>query len=126
MKQAIIVRNDLDISVGKLVAQACHASVLGYKREEKHGANQAQGNEMKVVVHAGGDTLHELADKARTKGIPSQMVRDAGRTEVERGTVTALAIGPADESEVDSLTGHLPLFKSMEKLGNRGEGGSSG
>jgi len=37
-------------------------------------------------------------------------VRDAGHTQLEPGTVTALAIGPAGDDAVDAVTGDLSLF----------------
>jgi PTH2 family peptidyl-tRNA hydrolase len=116
VKQAIVVRNDLNISTGKLVAQACHASVLGYNYEEQYGENLATGRETKVVLHADFETVEELAEQAKVKGLPAQKVRDAGRTEIEKGTLTALAVGPAPEDEVDSITGDLRL---VDKNPNR-------
>ena len=39
------------------------------------------------------------------------MVQDAGRTEVEPGTKTVLAIGPDLNSKIDEITGKLKLLK---------------
>ena len=38
------------------------------------------------------------------------IVHDAGRTQIAAGSQTVLAIGPAPKSEIDQITGHLPLM----------------
>jgi PTH2 family peptidyl-tRNA hydrolase len=38
------------------------------------------------------------------------VVRDAGRTEVEAGSVTVLAVGPATAELIDMVTGELRLL----------------
>lgn len=112
MKQAIVARADLGLGAGKLAAQAAHASLSAYEdtgdrtRREWKGAGQT-----KVVLRTDGeDALFGLADEAERRGLPYAVVRDAGRTEVEPGTVTALAVGPGPERDVDAVTGDLPLY----------------
>ena len=39
------------------------------------------------------------------------IAEDAGITEVKKGTITCMAIGPAPSTSVDKVTGELPLFK---------------
>jgi peptidyl-tRNA hydrolase, PTH2 family len=36
--------------------------------------------------------------------------RDAGRTQVEAGSLTVAAIGPAKVGDIDAITGHLSLY----------------
>jgi hypothetical protein len=52
----------------------------------------------------------ELAQKAKSAGLPLYIVHDAGRTQVAAGSQTVLAVGPGPASLVDSVTGHLSLL----------------
>jgi PTH2 family peptidyl-tRNA hydrolase len=112
MKQAIVARADLGLGEGKLAAQVAHASLSAVEdtpdrdRREWKGSGQA-----KIVLQADGESqLFELADAAERRGLPNAIIRDAGHTEVESGTVTALAIGPGPEAEIDAVTGDLSLY----------------
>jgi peptidyl-tRNA hydrolase, PTH2 family len=44
-------------------------------------------------------------------GIVHAQIADAGRTELAAGTITALAIGPAEDKAVDKITRSIPLLK---------------
>ena len=52
-----------------------------------------------------------LKEKADSLNVPYYLVRDAGRTEVEPGTMTVGAFGPGKVSEIDKITGNLELLK---------------
>jgi len=54
--------------------------------------------------------LLALRDEARRLKLPNALVRDAGYTQIPAGSITALAIGPAKEEEVDRITGDLKLL----------------
>ena len=107
MKQVIIVRNDLDISAGKMIAQACHASAKATVQAAGHGFEQ------KIVVHTDYEDLKERVETS-PNDVVCIPVRDAGRTEIESGTLTAAAI-MGKKHRVDSITGDLPLLKSTVK-----------
>lgn len=65
----------------------------------------------KVVVRGDNeDQLRQLQRAAEAAGIPAYLVIDAGRTVVPPGTVTCLALGPADPTDMDRITGSLPLL----------------
>merc|ERR1740121_675547 len=49
-------------------------------------------------------------------GLIAESIRDAGHTELEPGTMTVLAIGPAQDVQIDALTGHLrPLPDALRR-----------
>ncbi|WP_089385324.1 peptidyl-tRNA hydrolase Pth2 [Halorubrum vacuolatum] len=112
MKQAIVARRDLGMGEGKLAAQVAHASLSAYGDAGRRARKRWKGSGQKKVVLAADseDDLFALADAAETAGLPYAIIRDAGHTELDPGTVTALAVGPAREESVDRVTGDLPLY----------------
>jgi PTH2 family peptidyl-tRNA hydrolase len=111
-KQAILVRDDLDMSTGKMIAQACHASLKAYKKadSELRSEWESQG-EKKVILGVDEEVMQQKKRELEVSGLSFSAVKDAGRTELEPGTETALGVGPAEESEIDSVTGELKLIK---------------
>ena len=112
MKQAIVVRTDLGMSTGKLAAQVAHASLSAYEDADKRARSAWKGGgQKKIVLKADGErAIFELADAAEREGLPHAVVRDAGHTQLDPGTVTTLAVGPADDDAVDRVTGDLSLY----------------
>ncbi len=112
MKQAIVARTDLGMGTGKLAAQVAHASLSAYEDTDDRARRTWKGEgQKKVVLKADGeDQIFELAADAESAGLPHAVVRDAGHTQLDPGTVTTLAIGPADEEAVDRITGDLALY----------------
>lgn len=112
MKQAIVVRTDVGMGTGKLAAQAAHASLKAYEKAGPDARRTwSNGGQKKVVLKVASEPeIHELADQARREGLPHSVVRDAGHTQLEPGTVTAMAVGPGEENLVDRVTGELKLL----------------
>ncbi len=111
-KQAIVLNTDLEMSKGKSVAQACHASLEAYKKADKDVKNNwSEKGQKKVILSKGDESLRELHTRAKHNKLPAHLVKDAGRTELKPGTKTAVSIGPAEESEIDNITGQLELIK---------------
>ncbi|WP_267642406.1 peptidyl-tRNA hydrolase Pth2 [Haloarchaeobius amylolyticus] len=112
MKQAIVARTDIGMGKGKLAAQVAHASLSAYEDAGRKARNEWKGSgQKKVVLKASSEhELFELADRAEREGIPHAIVRDAGHTQLDPGTVTTLAVGPADDDLVDRVTGDLSLY----------------
>ena len=111
----VVVRTDLGISKGKMAAQAAHAAVNCALKSKKSDSSNFkkwfdEGQKKVVVKGQNESTLRDLQQHAREVGLVSSLVTDAGLTEVPAGTVTCLGIGPAADSEIDSITGDYPLF----------------
>ena len=111
-KQVIIVRGDLNISKGKLAVQVAHAAILGYLSAEKNIRKKwLEEGQKKIVLRAKNlEELLKIKSDAEKIGLKAEVVRDAGLTELEPGTVTALVIGPDEKSRIDEVTGRLPLL----------------
>lgn len=114
-KQCIVLRTDLGMSVGKLISQACHASLetsekVRTKSPRVWRAWRREG-ERKVILKVDSlDELLELKGKAEKLGLHCSLIEDRGLTELKPGTVTALGIGPARGGKLDEVTRSLPLL----------------
>jgi PTH2 family peptidyl-tRNA hydrolase len=111
-KQVIVIRKDLKMEKGKIAAQAAHASLEAYKKADINDIHEWEEGGMKKIVVAANDIkeLMEIKERAKAARLPYAVIRDAGKTQVEAGTVTALGIGPADEGAIDKITKHLKLL----------------
>ena len=115
-KMCIVLRMDLGMSTGKLIAQAAHAAVgateLGKKENHKAWRKWRDEGAKKVALEAESlEELEELREKADDLDIVNIIIQDAGHTEVPAGTVTALGLGPDRSELLDKVTGDLPLIK---------------
>lgn len=113
MKQVIVVNEALNLPPGKMAAQVAHAAVGGLlraPREQQVGWLDA--GMPKVVLRCESEAaLLALADEAEAAGLPTMLVRDAGRTVVEAGTITCVGIGPDTAAKIDAVTGTLKLAR---------------
>jgi PTH2 family peptidyl-tRNA hydrolase len=112
-KLALVVRTDLAMGKGKIAAQAAHAAVAAVLANlgTEGAAAWLDDGQPKVVLRVpDGDALLSVCADAEAAGLPTQRVEDAGRTQVSAGTLTCCAIGPALGSEIDNVTGRLPLL----------------
>lgn len=135
-KQVIVMRNDLrnksgeKLRKGKLIAQGAHASVgaILYLMDKIYGVGCEEigrtliyrnsavkewltGKFTKICVYVETEeALLDLHHRALVANLPCALIEDAGLTEFDKPTNTALSIGPAWDIEIDALTGELPLF----------------
>lgn len=111
MKQAILVRQDLKLPKGKLAVQCSHASTEAALESNKNKLRKwrKQGSKKVVLKVKDEKELLSFYKKARKSRLKSILIRDAGRTVLEPGTITALAIGPDKEERIDKLTGKLKM-----------------
>jgi len=111
-KQVIVVRRDLGMDKGKIAAQVAHASLEAYKKtDESIRKLWEEGGSKKIVLKVESlKKLIELKEKVKGLRIPYAIIRDAGKTQVEPGTVTSIGIGPVEEGLIDNITKDLKLL----------------
>lgn len=113
-KQMLVMRKDLNMRKGKLIAQGAHASMKAYLENKDHPAIAAwlAGRFAKIAVSVDSEAeLFEIAERAKAAGLIVSMVTDAGFTEFNGvPTNTCIAVGPATIDELQPITGHLKLL----------------
>lgn len=116
MKQVIVIRADLNMRKGKMVAQGSHASLgaaLNTAALSENKIREWRGNKhgRKICVYVKTEKeLLDLCDLAKESKLTSYLVKDIGLTEFKEPTYTALCIGPDEDFLIDKITGHLPLL----------------
>lgn len=132
-KQVIVMRTDLNMRKGKMIAQGAHASIafltnkmrpvydLG-KTEQPEVAKSIDLTEAeeawvngiftKICVRADSeDELLVIHQKALDAGLTSHLITDRGLTEFDGiPTNTCVGIGPNWADEIDAATGDLKLL----------------
>ena len=111
-KQVIILRKDLKWKKGKMIAHAIHAALGSLRKVPDKIIKKWEEEGGKKVVLKVRDLkkLNEIYKKVKKEKIPCFLVRDAGLTQLKKGTVTCLGIGPVEEKKIDKITGKLKLF----------------
>lgn len=118
MRQMIVLRKDLNMRKGKMVAQGSHASMAGILTKNGQIRNDDRirdwlaGPFVKICVSVNSEEeLLALHQKALEAGLLTSLIQDAGRTEFNgEPTYTAISIGPDSKENLDPLTGNLPLL----------------
>ena len=127
VKQVIVIRKDLNMRKGKMIAQGCHASMkvlldrmylseegISYKTDilPEPMIKWMEGSFTKIVVGCNSKgELMELKAEADGLGIPNALMVDNGWTEFHNTTtITCLAIGPDNSDMIDKITGELQLI----------------
>jgi PTH2 family peptidyl-tRNA hydrolase len=124
-KQVIVMRKDLGMRKGKMIAQGAHASlavVLDRGELDATGTFTFQATEAmidwlggrftKICVSVSSEAeLEAIYETARAAKLPCSLIVDAGATEFHGvPTKTCCAVGPAWSDEVDAITAELPLL----------------
>jgi PTH2 family peptidyl-tRNA hydrolase len=103
------------MSSGKLSAQVGHSihSLCTGTEDEIMDIWEDEDSSSKIVVLGVADQaeLELVISKAESMGIGAFPIEDAGRTEVEPGTLTVVAIGPCYECLINLLTGDLRPYR---------------
>ncbi|KAI1780523.1 PTH2-domain-containing protein [Hypoxylon cercidicola] len=123
-KLVLVVRTDLGMTKGKIAAQCSHATLACYKTLSRAAQRNPSSSpearllqrwerrgQAKIAVQVKSEAeLLELMGKARSLGITAEVIQDAGRTQIDPGSLTVLGVGPAPKSLVDKVTGGLKLL----------------
>jgi PTH2 family peptidyl-tRNA hydrolase len=112
MKQAILVRTDLKMGKGKIATQVAHASLEAYKKVNKNKIKKWEKEGCKKIVLKVGSLreLLKLKKEADKLKIPNALIRDAGLTQLKKGAITSLALGPDEDEKIDEITRDLKLL----------------
>jgi PTH2 family peptidyl-tRNA hydrolase len=115
IKQVIVVRSDLNMGKGKMCAQVGHACIDAYlkaslKDKKVCDAWIHQGMQKVVLKILSEKELVNIFQMAKQQDLPSSLIIDAGRTQIEPGSKTCVGIGPAYAKEIDKITANLSLM----------------
>jgi PTH2 family peptidyl-tRNA hydrolase len=125
IKQVIVMRNDLNMRKGKMIAQGAHAAMMFMTRELDRAQVESrlplwtetqlawmQGSFKKIAVRAESEAeLMRIYDEAKAAGLDVHICIDSGKTEFNGvPTKTCLAIGPDHAEKIDAITGDLKLL----------------
>jgi len=112
MKQAILVRQDLNLPKGKLSAMVSHASVESVLKSKKETVEKWRNEGMPKIVLKVKDLeeLKHFQKLANNNKIITALITDAGRTFFKEPTITCLAIGPDESSKIDQIIKDLKLL----------------
>ena len=115
-KMVLVANAGLKMGVGKLAAQVGHAVLALYHCLESQpdlrpGLQEWESRGAKKVVLRGTDAQHllDLKEKALELGIANMLVHDAGRTQIDPGSLTILALFGLSR-DLDLVTGKLKLL----------------
>ena len=131
VKQVIVIRKDLKMTKGKMIAQGSHASlgvVLGMMdRKVKEDGSMEMSISIdkdsplkewletiftKICVYGNSEEeLESVYQQALDKNLPACIITDRGLTHFKGiPTKTAVAIGPCFSNDVDEITSSLRLL----------------
>jgi PTH2 family peptidyl-tRNA hydrolase len=124
---AIIIRKDLELSLGKWMAQICHAQLRAVDNQDMRLSSlyvssmtdkDITDDDLPVAIALWAKNEKQLLDmynKAIDLGIPTGLQKDTGRTEVAPGTITCCVVGPGPENLIKEITNKLQLVREKQK-----------
>lgn len=115
LSMALLVRKDIEMSVGKVAVQCAHAAVdcsLQARKSIPQIFEMWRNTGSRKICLSAIDDLDIMywKEKCEEAGLVHAIVRDAGKTEVPPNTVTVLGVGPAYKTSLDALFSQLELF----------------
>ena len=113
-KMAILIRTDIKMSKGKVLAQVGHAvveaTIKAYTKTTLFYKWQQDGEKIVVLKVPNEKTLDTIMEIAARKKVHNGVVVDAGLTEVSPGTKTVGYVGPDYGTKIDKLVCQLKLY----------------
>ena len=111
-KQVILIRQDLKLPPGKASSQIAHGAVDATLKSDKKLVEQwkKQGGKKVVLKVSDEKELFKYMSILKGNGIKVALIKDAGHTVVEPGTITCLGVGPDSEEKIDRITGKLKML----------------
>jgi PTH2 family peptidyl-tRNA hydrolase len=115
LKMVFVVNHALKMGKGKIAAQVGHGAVKAFidagRKSPGHLQAWLSTGQKKICVK-GTDAEHltELEQQANDLDILASTVHDAGHTQIPSGSLTILALGPADATQLEPITGALKLL----------------
>jgi PTH2 family peptidyl-tRNA hydrolase len=111
-----VVRKDLGMRKGKIGAQVGHCSLgIFHVLTEKNPklANKWREGKVKFWFRycKSENELLSLESKGEELGKNTYIIQDAGRTQIEEGSLTVLGVAPVDENEVKIFEESTIIFK---------------
>ncbi|WP_175991379.1 aminoacyl-tRNA hydrolase [Bacillus sp. Marseille-Q1617] len=114
--QYFVVNKELNMSKGKTAAQVAHAATLStiemamtntsFKDRQSDFVEWLQSGMKKIILKG------KQADLEKMEGNGFFSIRDSGLTEIQKGSLTVVALPPMDKWEAKELVGHLTLLKN--------------
>eukprot|EP00210_Caulerpa_lentillifera_P000982 g946.t1 len=116
VKLMLVINGELkSMRPGKMGAQCGHAAAMTMKklilRHKRLLSQWEQCGQKKICVEGLSRAhLESLSEQASRAGLLVNPVFDAGKTQVEQGSLTVVAIGPAESEILHPITGQLNLM----------------
>ena len=113
-KMVLCVRHDLKMGTGKIAAQCGHAALDLYEKARKNDVKgikswREYGAAKIALKLENEEQMDQIRTAAKKAGLANYTVADAGRTQIEAGSKTVIAIfGSIDD--VNKVTGKLKLL----------------
>jgi peptidyl-tRNA hydrolase, PTH2 family len=111
-KAVLLVRTDLKMEKGKILAQGLHAAYeLGKRKGSPLVRTWERGGSKKITLRVHNEQqMKERVLLCKKRGIEVIAIRDAGHTQVPSGSWTVSLVGPEEEHLIDEVTGDLKLY----------------
>ena len=115
LKMVFIVNHGLKMGKGKIAAQVGHGAVkatLDAANRHPLLVESWLASGQKKICVKGDDAAHleTLEREAQRLKIPTARIHDAGHTQIPSGSLTVVALGPAEPSQLEPITGPLKLL----------------